>query len=84
MAAVNRITKANPGAPALGVPMEIPVDRLHDISVILRVVLALSDDDTQTLITQGEAYEVLVRRLEHYHNNLNDVAKRIREVTHYA
>lgn len=84
MAIANRITKTESDAPGLGIPMEIPADRLDDISVILRVVLALSDDDTPTLIDQGEAYEVLARRLEHYHNNLSDVAKRIREVTHYA
>ena len=82
MATVNPITKNySVNAAILGEPLLIPEDCVHDISLILRVILAISDSDTLSLIRHGEPYEILIRRLQFYQQNLQDVASRIREVT---
>jgi len=80
----NNLQRSN-RSPVLGVPMELPKNKDKEISEILRVILAISDnDDTDSMISEGEPYEVLVRRLSSYKQNISDVAQRIREVTNYA
>lgn len=69
----------------IGVRMEVPKDKLEEVSVILRCILALSDGkDTNQLIQEGESYEYLVRRLTYYVDNLNEIAETVREITGYA
>ena len=82
MAVTNSITSESDSIPpVLGNPMQLPQKSLDDISIILRVVLALSEDDTNGNICKDNAE--LIKRLEYYRNNLKDVAKRIKEVTQY-
>lgn len=86
MAIANRTTKVDqPSPPALGVPMTFPQGREHEITIILRVILAISDiDDSIELVEERRDYEALASRLASYSRNLKDVAMRIREVTGYA
>lgn len=85
MAGTNTITnQMDQGAQVLGVPLVLPDNGIQDITKVLRVILALSEVDTQNLINSGESYEVLVKRLDFYRQNLQDVATKIREVTHYV
>lgn len=81
MGKANVSTVVNPKEP--GLPMFVPEHRLAEITVILRVIIAMSEDDTDTLICEGEPYEILARRLKSYRYNLGEVAKQIREVTGY-
>lgn len=70
--------------PVQGVPMVLPVGCEHEVSIILRTILAMDEFyDTGVLIAEGEPYEALVRRLQGYHQNIGEIAARIREVVDY-
>ena len=82
MANANIITNTHQNSPVIGVPLVIPKESIPDLSIILRVIIAMDDNyDTETLIKEGEPYEALVRRLSGYHKNIHDIAERIKAVT---
>lgn len=81
MAKANNITVTNQNSPLIGVPLEIPNDSINDLSIILRVIIAMDDDyDKEKLFKTDETNESLTRRLSGYHNNIHDIAERIKTV----
>ncbi len=77
------MVKSDISKAVVGVPMVVPVEKVEDISVILRAVLVLNDVDIENLVDEGKPYETLSRRLQIMKNNLSDVARQIRLVTGY-
>lgn len=83
--------------PLLGIELAIPDNKIHEISIILRVIMALDthrdvpglrcQNDVDTLIDEGEPYEIMKKyliwyqkELDWYQNNISDIANRIYEV----
>lgn len=69
--------------PGVGELVAIPVDRLDAACLLVRAIVAMDDvDDTDTLVSEGEPYEALARRLQHLRSNLHDVADQARALVH--
>jgi len=64
--------------PDIGTPIQIPLTRLEEVALILRVVIALSDElsDTDNCPTEADK----ARRFVVMSNNLKDVATFTKEV----
>lgn len=51
--------------PDIGNPVRIPVQHEDQVAFILRALIAIADeDDSPTVISEGEPYETLQRKLE--------------------
>ena len=85
MTTANTITSiVPPEFSSVGIPMQIPEDKQTEISLILRMILALSDSDTQGSLFEGESYDTVYQKLKNYRVTLKEVSAFIREVTEYA
>lgn len=81
MAEANLTTLKTTNEHILGIPLSIPDGVEHDISVILRVIIAMAEEfNLDVSSSNNDPYEVLVRRLVSYQRNLDDIASRIKQV----
>lgn len=67
----------------IGRPVVITEEN-HDAAVmLLRVIAEFGNDDTDSMIAEGEPYEALVRRLSFYKQNITVFSSLAREVLGY-
>jgi hypothetical protein len=63
-------------SPTIGEPVHVP-DQYHDlVALILRTVIAVAEqDDTKAVVSEGESYELLCRKLESMSASVQELAE---------
>lgn len=65
----------------IGSSIHIPIDKIEELAVVMRVFIALADECADCrAIQEGEPYEVLVRRFEGHKDNIIELASYAKEL----